>query len=171
MSGESGLLRAGRTLKSHLQVADPSDKVPCSITTCLPCLGNNLGSCKDQSVVYQISCSKFIPGQQDPPTPLANTGTAPQPTPARTPNPPQGPTATYIGETGKSMQVRSGQYLKLLKKQDTTSVLCKHCLSTHSGERHEDGNMTLVSKHRDPQPRNPESKPPDSRPGHKLTET
>ena len=92
--------RAGRTLKSMLYTSDPSTKISCSLSDCMPCKGKTFGTCRTHNVVYKVtcqSCKDAAPPPQQPMGPGGATGNPAAP-PGAAPQPggPGDPVPTYV---------------------------------------------------------------------------
>ena len=129
----------GRSLKTQLQTPNPGKPASCGAGDCLPCLSNNLGSCGKTNICYKISCTWCLQGIQDPPTPGSQVQDQ------------QPQHQVYIGESSRSMRVRSSGHVRLFLKKDKSSPLWKHSTLFHRGSLDLGMfNMKMATSHRDP---------------------
>ena len=105
--------KSGTKLVKLLQRNDPFKKKECrNKEECMICSGSNPGGCRDSGVTYRIEC-------------LGN----------QTDNPEVQCGGEYKGETGKNGYTRGSKHAEEYEKKYESSVLWKHCLAKHGGQK------------------------------------
>ena len=101
--------RSGTKLKRILQRSDPFSKEKCIRDTCMICTRELEVNCRTRGCVYQIMC-----------TVCKNDNNRKN---------------KYRGQTGRSVNERMNEHLKLWEKKDEKSVLWQHSMEHHESQQ------------------------------------